>query len=60
MIAVAGQPFHDEASDTALREGLRETLEPHVEVHEREEEINDPAFAHAMAERLHELIGAAA
>jgi uncharacterized protein (UPF0261 family) len=60
MIAVAGQPFHDPSADEALREGLRETLSPHVEVHERDEEINDPAFAHAMADRLHELIGQAA
>jgi uncharacterized protein (UPF0261 family) len=60
MIAVEGQPFHDQAADEALREGLQETLEPHVEVHECAEEINDPAFAQAMAERLHELIGAAA
>ena len=27
-----------------------------VEVHERDEEINDVAFATAMADRLHELI----
>jgi hypothetical protein len=27
-----------------------------VEVHERDEEINDPAFATAMADRLDELI----
>jgi uncharacterized protein (UPF0261 family) len=60
MIAAAGQPFHDPDADEALREGLRETLAPRVEVHERDEEINDPAFAHAMADRLHELIGEAA
>jgi hypothetical protein len=30
-----------------------------VEVHERGEDINDPAFATAMADRLHELIQAA-
>jgi uncharacterized protein (UPF0261 family) len=59
MIAVDGQPFHDAAADAALREGLRETLAPHVEVHECDDEINDPAFAHAMADRLHELIGTA-
>jgi uncharacterized protein (UPF0261 family) len=58
MIAAPGQPFHDPAADEALTSGLRETLEPSVEVHERSEEINDPAFATAMADRLHELIEA--
>ena len=56
MIAVEGQPFHDAAADKALLSGLRETLDPSVEVHERSEDINDPAFAIAMADRLHELI----
>jgi uncharacterized protein (UPF0261 family) len=58
MIAVDGQPFHDAEADDALLEGLRETLAPHVEVHECDDEINDPVFAQAMADRLHELIGA--
>jgi uncharacterized protein (UPF0261 family) len=56
MIAVEGQPFHDAAADAALLEGLHETLEPQVEVHELETDVNDPAFAEAMANRLHELI----
>jgi uncharacterized protein (UPF0261 family) len=56
MIATEGQPFHDAAADEALVAGLRETLDGSVEVHEREEDINDPAFALAMADRLHELI----
>jgi uncharacterized protein (UPF0261 family) len=55
MIAVPGQPFYDADADAALLAGLEETLDG-VEVHEREEEINDPAFATAMADRLHELI----
>ena len=58
-IAGEGQPFHDAAADEALLAGLRETLDG-VEVHELEAHINDPAFAVAMADRLHELIGAAA
>jgi uncharacterized protein (UPF0261 family) len=58
MIAVEGQPFHDAAADEALVAGLRETLDSSVEVHERSEDVNDPAFARAMADRLHELIGA--
>jgi len=56
MIAVPGQPFHDADADEALVAGLRETLGDSVEVHERAEDINDPAFAIAMADRLHELI----
>jgi uncharacterized protein (UPF0261 family) len=56
MIAVPGQPFHDAAADEALRAGLREALDGSVEVHERDEDVNDPAFAVAMADRLHELI----
>jgi uncharacterized protein (UPF0261 family) len=56
MIAVEGQPFHDAEADAALLRGLHATLEG-VEVHELERDINDPAFATAMADRLHELIG---
>ena len=56
MIAVEGQPFHDAAADAALLSGLRETLESSVEVHELDLDINDPAFADAMADRMHELI----
>jgi uncharacterized protein (UPF0261 family) len=55
-IAVEGGPFHDAAADEALREGLRDTLADTIEVHELDVDINDPAFAEAMAERLHELI----
>jgi uncharacterized protein (UPF0261 family) len=57
MIAVEGQPFHDPAADEALLSGLRETLDG-VEVHELETDVNDPAFAVAMADRLDELIRA--
>jgi uncharacterized protein (UPF0261 family) len=56
MIAVEGQPFHDSAADDALFAGLHETLAPSVEVHELDTDINDPGFAVAMADRLHELI----
>jgi uncharacterized protein (UPF0261 family) len=58
MIATPGQPFYDAAADDALVAGLRETLDASVEVHERSEDINDAAFATAMADRLHELIQA--
>jgi uncharacterized protein (UPF0261 family) len=56
MIAVEGQPFHDPAADEALLSTLREELDPSVDVREVDTDINDPAFAVAMAERLHELV----
>jgi uncharacterized protein (UPF0261 family) len=56
MIAVEGQPFHDAEADAALLAGLHETLAPEVEVHELDTDVNDPEFAVAMADRLHELI----
>jgi uncharacterized protein (UPF0261 family) len=55
MIAVAGQPFHDPEADEALLAGLAETLDG-VEVHELDLDVNDEGFAHAMADRLHEMI----
>ena len=57
-IAVEGQVFHDAEADAALLEGLHETLAADLEVHELDTDVNDPAFALAMANRLHELIGA--
>jgi uncharacterized protein (UPF0261 family) len=56
MIAVEGQPFHDPDADAALLEGLRETLGENVEVHEFDLDVNDEAFALAMADRLDEMI----
>jgi uncharacterized protein (UPF0261 family) len=56
MIDVAGQPFHDPDADAALFGALRDSVDGSVEVHEVETDVNDPAFAVAMADRLHELI----
>jgi len=56
MIAVQGQPFHDPEADAALLDGLRETLGDKVEVHELDLDVNDDAFALAMADRLDEMI----
>jgi uncharacterized protein (UPF0261 family) len=56
MIAVEGQPFHDAEADQALLDGLRDTLGAHVERHDLELDVNDEAFAVAMADRLHQLI----
>jgi len=55
-IAVEGQPFHDPEADDALIGALRETLDPSVDLRELDLDVNDPAFAEAMADRLHELV----
>ena len=52
MIDVPGAPFHDAAADAALIRELKAGLRPDVEVVEMATDINDPAFATAMAERL--------
>jgi uncharacterized protein (UPF0261 family) len=57
-IAIEGQVFHDPDADAALLDGLHETLGPNVEVHELEADVNDAAFATAMADRLHAMIEA--
>jgi uncharacterized protein (UPF0261 family) len=55
-IAVEGQPFHDPEADDALIGALRESLDPSVDLRELDLDVNDPAFAEAMADRLHELV----
>jgi len=60
-IATEGQVFHDPEADAALFETLRSEIDASkVEVHELDADVNDPAFAVAMANRLHELIEASA
>lgn len=55
LIDAEGQPFYDPEADAALFDALRENLdEGVVEVREMEEGINDPKFARAMADKLHE------
>ena len=60
MIATEGGPFYDPAADEALFGALRDGLAANVEVHEVEADVNDHAFADAMADRLHELVEEAA
>ena len=55
MIDVPGAPFFDAAADAALIRELKAGLRPDVEVVEMATDINDPAFATAMAVRLDEL-----
>ena len=54
MIDAEGKPFHDPEADEALFDALRENLDEGVEVREIEANVNDPEFATAMADRLHE------
>jgi uncharacterized protein (UPF0261 family) len=56
MIATEGGPFRDAAADEALFSALRENLGSNVELHELDLDVNDPAFADAMADRLHQMI----
>lgn len=56
MIATEGQPFYDPAADEALFSAVREEVGPNVELHELDTDVNDPEFALAMANRLHEML----
>jgi len=49
-VSVAGQPFHDPEADAALFDALRANLDPGVDVRYVETDLNDPAFAVAMAD----------
>lgn len=55
-IAREEQAFYDPAADAALIGALHAHLDPRIEVHEMDTDINDPAFACAMADRLHALL----
>jgi uncharacterized protein (UPF0261 family) len=60
-IDIDGQPFRDAEADDALFGALREGIDSSkIEVHEVDADVNDPAFATAMADRLHELVQDAA
>ena len=57
LLTVEGQVLYDAESDEALFSTLRERVDrTKVEIHEVDANLNDPAFALAMAERLHELL----
>jgi uncharacterized protein (UPF0261 family) len=52
-----GQPFRDAAADEACRQALeRELTAAGLTLHRVDANINDPAFATSMAERLHQMI----
>ena len=54
MIDAEGQPFHDPEADEALFAALREGLGGRVELIEMDNNVNDPVFAEAMADKLDE------
>jgi len=54
LIDVEGQVFFDPEADRALFDALRDTLDDGVEVRELDTDVNDPAFAHAMVDTLHQ------
>jgi len=58
LIATKGEVFYDQAADEALIDAIHAHMDPTVEVHELDMNINDPPFAHAMANRLHEYVRA--
>jgi uncharacterized protein (UPF0261 family) len=53
VIDTEGQVFFDPEADAALFDALRKTLDPSVDVRELDTDLNDPAFARAMADTLH-------
>ena len=60
MIDAEGMPFHDPVADAALFGALRANLDrSKVELVELDANINDPAFADAMADRLLQMLEAA-
>jgi uncharacterized protein (UPF0261 family) len=54
MIDVEGQPFHDAEADAALFQVLRDEISDNVELIEMDNNVNDPEFADAMADKLDE------
>jgi uncharacterized protein (UPF0261 family) len=58
MIDAEGQPFHDAEADAALFEVLRAETGPNVELIEMDNNVNDPEFAEAMADKLDEYLKA--
>jgi len=57
LLTTEGQALRDPEADEALFSTLSESVDrSKVEVHEVDADVNDPQFALAMAERLHELV----
>jgi uncharacterized protein (UPF0261 family) len=60
MIDAEGQPFRDPDADAALFEALRAGVGPDVELIELDCNVNDDAFADAMADKLDSYLGGGA
>ena len=58
MIDAEGQPFRDAEADAALFEVLRAEVGDNVELIEMDNNVNDPEFADAMADKLDEYMKA--
>ncbi|MFC6827055.1 Tm-1-like ATP-binding domain-containing protein [Halopelagius fulvigenes] len=58
MLDAEGEEFHRPEADDALFEAIRENVADSVELVELDADINDEAFAEAMAEKLHEFVEA--
>jgi uncharacterized protein (UPF0261 family) len=57
LIDVEGKPFYGPEEDATLFGALRDTIGDNVELMEMDTDINDEAFALAMAEKLLQLMG---
>jgi uncharacterized protein (UPF0261 family) len=60
MIDAEGQPFHDPDADAALFDALRSGVGGNVELIELDCNVNDDAFADAMADKLDSYLGGGA
>ena len=52
VISAPGQPFYWPEADQALFQVIKESLRPEISLHELDVNINDPAFAEAVAREL--------
>jgi uncharacterized protein (UPF0261 family) len=56
VISATGQPFYWPEADQALFHAIKERLRPEISLYELDVNINDPAFAEAVAEGLLQLL----
>ncbi len=56
VISAPGQPFYWPEADQALFQVIKESLRPEISLHELDVNINDPAFAEAVATDLLRLV----
>ncbi|MYD91781.1 MAG: UPF0261 family protein [Caldilineaceae bacterium SB0662_bin_9] len=59
VVSAPGQPFAWLAADESLFRAIRETLRPDIPLYEMDLDINDPAFAEAVADGLLQFLGCA-